>query len=310
MTEEQSLQKKLLPPLSEKIKRTFSANTIFVWSFMITLAVTDACWAQYDGMTVLASNMFLTKSIICLLLAAIICKHLLKRDMPAQLTHMAAVICVFLPLSYILSYLAVSAHYPLIDSRLAAADRALGLGWPASYHWVNAHPRILVILSKAYDSFTAQFLALLALFFWQERYDRGWELIWLSMLCCVACVLVSIPFPAAGAFHYYGIPGRNAYVRVFMALHQGHLKIIGNRHLKGIIQFPSFHTMMAVVLAYSARGFGLLSIGYVLLNILVLVSAPYLGGHHYADIWGGLVLALAVILAERHVCARLLKKTF
>ncbi len=291
------------------VKKTFSPNTLAIWLFLALIAALDACSAKALGMDVLASNMFLTKSIVCLLLAAIVCKYLLRLDLPAQAAHMAAVICAFLPLAYITSYLAVAAHYPLIDGPLAAADRALGLDWLADYQWVIAHPRVYAILAKVYAGIGLQFVVLLLLFFWRRQYDRGWELIRLSMLCCMVCILVSTFWPAAGAFHYYGVRKNSSYVRTFMALYQGHIKIIGNRLLEGIIQFPSFHAMMAVVLVYATRGFKLISIGYILLNIVTIISMPYIGGHHYADILAGLPLALGTILAERYISTRCLNQT-
>ncbi len=65
-----------------------------------------------------------------------------------------------------------------------------------------------------------------------------------------------------------------------------------------MITFPSYHSVMAVLLAYAARG-TFLSFLSLVLNALMLVSVPTEGGHYLTDAIAGIAIAVSSILLVR-----------
>ena len=75
---------------------------------------------------------------------------------------------------------------------------------------------------------------------------------------------------------------------------------IGPREVKGLIGFPSFHTVMALLTIWYARKLPLLRWLALALNILVIASTPIHGGHHLVDLFGGAATTgIAVWLSGR-----------
>jgi hypothetical protein len=279
-------------------------NTRLVWSVMGLFAVFDAIGLKAEGIR-LVSHDFLSNilTITILLTISVIYTYFRPSARIAEMTHMGAVFLCFAAVSATCSYLVAGWGRPLVDSYLAGADHALGLDWLAGYKWVAARPLIKKALFAAYGSLIPQIIFLLLFLNFRGRCARSWEMIWLFMVSCTICLVFSGLWPAAGAFGYYHVEQDSSYLRVFTALHNGTLKVIGDSRVEGIIQFPSFHMALAILLTYVARGMPILFITLLELNILVTISTPPIGGHHFADLWGGVILAFMTIMLVRKAFA-------
>jgi len=67
----------------------------------------------------------------------------------------------------------------------------------------------------------------------------------------------------------------------------------------GLIAFPSFHVVWAVMLAYSFRHKKYLFYPMALFNSLIILSTLMLGWHYLTDVIGGIILAgLSIFAAE------------
>lgn len=275
-----------------------SFNTRLVWSLIALFAAVDAAVLKAGGIT-LALHDFLTNiyTVSLLLVISVIYTFFRRSDRIAEMTHMGAVFLTFAAVSVTASYAVAALCHPrpLIDAYLSAADHALGLDWLASYKWVIARPLLKHALFVAYGSLIPQIVFLLLYLNFRGRCGRSWEMVWLFIVSCTISLIFSGLWPAAGAFGYYHVELDSGYVHVFTALRDGSLKTIGDSHVEGIIQFPSFHVALGILLTYVARGMPILFLTLVELNILMVCSTPAIGGHHFADIWGGILLALATI---------------
>jgi hypothetical protein len=123
------------------------------------------------------------------------------------------------------------------------------------------------------------------------------------MVSCAICEICSGLWPAVGAFGYYNIEMDRGYVQAFLGLRDGTITTIGDQRVQGIIQFPSFHMGLGMLLTYVARGMPILFIFLLEVNILLVLSTPHIGGHHFADLWGGIALAVASIVIVRKAFA-------
>lgn len=133
-------------------------------------------------------------------------------------------------------------------------------GWLPN--WIKGHS-ILQVLFGAYASIIPQVILLLIYLNCRGRCGRGWELIWLFMVSVLTCVVFSAFWPAVGAFGHYNVETSREYVQVFKELYDGTTHVIGNHRVQGIVQFPSFHTALGILMIYVTRGLriqGLLSV--------------------------------------------------
>ena len=76
------------------------------------------------------------------------------------------------------------------------------------------------------------------------------------------------------------------------------------KELRGIVGFPSYHTLQALVLMWYARGLKAWRWPAIVLNLAVLAAVPVHGGHHIVDAFGGAaVTVVSVALASWIVAA-------
>ncbi|MBV9290554.1 MAG: phosphatase PAP2 family protein [Hyphomicrobiales bacterium] len=217
-------------------------------------------------------------------------------------------LCIF---GTMFSYLATSPGLPLLDSRLAAMDRSLGIDWLRLVAMANSNRTVSAALVLAYRSTLPLVLAtgvILALF--NDRIRLAEFLAILALSSLLGEILMAF-IPAAGAYAYYA-PAREifsnftgagglAHLQTFSSLRHDAAPVLDFTKLVGLVSFPSFHTVWAIVTAYAFRKLRLLFWPVAVLNALVIVSTLPEGGHHFADVIAGFVLAALSIAVVRAV---------
>jgi membrane-associated phospholipid phosphatase len=173
-------------------------------------------------------------------------------------------------------------------------------------------PAINRLAKLFYGSSIAQIGALLVIFNVTRRLDRYRELVWLYVLTLLLVIPISWVIPAVGAWTYYGVANlTDAYhLPHFDALRAGTMSKIVLMGVNGLITFPSFHTALAVILAYVTRGIKYVFPIFVALNILMIAATPTTGGHYFVDIVAGLALVCAVIRVTRVIYPPLFARQF
>ena len=98
----------------------------------------------------------------------------------------------------------------------------------------------------------------------------------------------------------------------------GSLRVLDFNKLTGIVTFPSFHAAAAVLYLWAfwpVRWIGPIAL---VTNIAMLLATPICGGHYFVDVFAGIAIATASIMAarwiadwltasgesKRHLCAR------
>ena len=218
----------------------------------------------------------------------------------------------------VLNYLAVTFDRPLIDETLLAWDRALGIDWAAMFVTLKGTWGLGPLLSLAYASTLLQIavaVPALALLGQVDRLDRFFLAF---ILAAAATIGFWAAFPSFGAAtHLFSagvitdLPGAmvdRAYAETLLALKAGKLPHIVMAEMKGLIAFPSFHTVMAVLTVYAAAAIPRAFWPAVAWNAVVLLSVPVDGGHHVVDIVAGLAVAAAAIRAADSICNLMVRK--
>jgi membrane-associated phospholipid phosphatase len=269
-----------------------------IWAIIAAIAGIDALWAWSASITI-APDLKTPLGLAVLILINSI--YLTARPNPriAALAGSSAQLVAFTAVANVLSYLTVASNFPLIDRYLSTADAAIGFDWLALFSWIQDHPEINRVLGFAYASSIAQIVVLLILLSVLGMLERMAEFVWLFVLTLLFIVPISWIMPAEGAWAYYGVAHLTSayYLPDFFALREGAMREIVLAKLIGVIQFPSFHTALGLILIYVTRGIRLLFPASLGLNALMIASTLTAGGHYLVDIIGGAaIVPLAIII--------------
>lgn len=216
-----------------------------------------------------------------------------------------------------LSTLVCTLNLPFRDPWLAAADRVLVpfLAWPDMARWIAAHDALVRLMCRIYSTLLWQPFVLVAFLAAGGQTKALWRFLtaWTGTLAGAVALFAFMP--AVTAFVYYGfvpadVPALtvNAGWRpaeLIQALRSGALHEISTGTMTGLISFPSFHTAGAILLAWGWRRVPVIGGVFVLLNLAMLTTVPFVGSHYFADVLAGAVLALTAIAAvEGRLSAR------
>ncbi len=205
----------------------------------------------------------------------------------------------------LLSYLAASTNLPLQDARFATWDQTLGFHWTGWLAWTNAHPWLAKMLSASYHTSFAQIMILLTLLTVLGRDKDLWDFIALFAVTSLAVIAISIVVPAAGATAFHA-PDASLlssihpnsgrwHLEAFLGVRNGTITAVSLDKLEGIVQFPSFHTVCAMITTYGLRHVPYVRWPVAVLNTVIIVSTLTEGGHYLVDVLGGAALTVGAI---------------
>lgn len=224
----------------------------------------------------------------------------------------SAFLIVFPAGSALLSYLLVTVSGPRIDWALVQTDRAMGFYWPDLMAFIARHPESNEILKLAYLSVMPQTVLLIFALGFGKKPAELYRLSLALALGAMITLAVWTMAPSFGAFSVYVLPDAvAAKLGLALGFDYGHDLVqmlrtgpgfISPKDLRGIVGFPSYHTLQALVLMWYARSLKMWRWPAIILNLIVLAAVPIQGGHHLVDMFGGAAVTFASIsLASRIV---------
>jgi PAP2 superfamily len=214
----------------------------------------------------------------------------------AQAAHWTLLWLIFVNAGTVLIYTAAACGGRTHDATLAAIDAALGFDWTGWYHFLAPHVELRFVLWLAYLSLFPQILISIFWFSCRDLDYYNYELLLNNIVSLLITTAIFLLFPAIG----HREPGRELEVQVLLALREGGPLSFDLSQLQGLISFPSYHTVLAVLLTYAHRRSRLL-VPIALVNGIMLFSIPSYGGHYLIDIFAGAVVALLAISATAAV---------
>ncbi len=241
------------------------------------------------------------------LLASIgVAYRLLGRDEGiAATTIIVAQIVLYANIAVLDNYLGLELRRPGIDLDLARLDAALGFDWWGYVTWVKSFAIFGKLLTLAYQSSLPQIAVALIILGFTRRFEKLDQFSLAFMFSSALTILIWTAFPSFGALalHYsQGLPEPTfelAYSKKealqLLALQAGPTPMLRMDEFVGMIAFPSFHTVLALLTTFALwqiRFVGKLTLA---LNLIVLASIPADGGHYFVDI-GGAVIVTAISL--------------
>ena len=268
------------------------------WCCVAGTILVDAIWARFIGFHLLLGWTSL------LMIAAIAAAYgLVRGPCSARLGLLAEYFCLSLAGSaalLVFSYLSLaSAPGPLADQQLLAADRALGFDWLSLYRALMEHGTLATVGKLIYDSLLVQGLYCTILLSLMQQRPQMKELWRLTFGASVMCCLIGMLFPALGPYKVFGLDAQGMFLPDMEHLlsHRNLNFALGS--MTGVVCFPSLHTAMALAYPYGLRRTGPIFYIFAGLNVLMMFTIPFFGGHYLVDMIGGAAVMLAALAIAR-----------
>jgi len=193
---------------------------------------------------------------------------------------------------------------PLADDWLAAGDRLLGFDWLAYYHATRPY---FSMLRPAYFSFNWLPAVVIIGLTIEGRFTRVWQFVTAAMLALMVAIAI-FPFaPAASPVVVNqltdpAIFGAAKFWPIMSELRSGAVRTIDLRHVAGMVSFPSYHTVAAILIIWAAWASRWLRWPVMAICLGMAVAIPTVGDHYLTDMVGGVLLGLGMIpIAKRLV---------
>ena len=276
------------------------------WMGVAAVALIDAFWARRAGFSLSITAMDGVALIILLVVA--LCFRVAVRDLRGSLISEYIVLTVVAAGAFaVMSYLACAMAFPLFDSHLLQFDRAIGFHWRGWFGALRQHPIIVMVLQCAYASMYWQAMFFVTLFGLARDRSRLREVFWMMFAASAATTLISTFLPALGPFETFRLGDLGGFLGEMKHLRHGTDLHFAFARLTGVITFPSFHTTVALIYIYAFRGMGPVTLLMAGINLLMLPSIPFIGGHYLSDMLAGAAVAvLTIVLVRKFRAPRLL----
>lgn len=227
----------------------------------------------------------------------------------------AAFLCAFSAAASVLNYFLLTVHGPRIDATLAAMDHALGFDWPSAVAAMIPHPLINAALFFAYNAVLPEIALVMVMLALTDQVERVYRFCLAVALGALLAIAIWTVFTACGTQALYTLSPQVA-ARVHLAV-EGEYGAVLNRllrgdpgyitpsELRGLIAFPSYHGMLALIVIWYGRNLRWAFWPLLVLNSLVLLATPIQGGHHLVDVLAAFpAAAFVLLLAGERVSAK------
>lgn len=269
--------------------RSVSSATVWIWSTIAGVLAVDVVWLSVSSMSVDWLGIARPVAATGLLGTIAVIYSVTGRSAGISRTaHAAAQWIAFSAVGVVLSYLVTTTRAPLVDHVLLAADLRLGFDWTVWARWLVAHRTVHWLLAVSYWMLFPEVLLCLL---WIPLAGSANELLGMLMIAALITIACSGFAPAIG--HLPHAP----QVAQVIALRAGTMHEIPLSSPEGLIAFPSFHSALALILAYAARRSRWLFPIACAMTIAILISVPSEGGHYLLDVIGGALMVLVTIAA-------------
>jgi membrane-associated phospholipid phosphatase len=294
------------------------------WGGVFLMLAACAIWAPFSRLTFVGADAFLSLGVgvaVAWLVVARIAGRLRSDRSPLgsglhQVADRTALVLralffmfILLSATLVFSYLSAVANFPLRDTTFAAVDRAFGLDWVGLLALLNGRPWLSRTLTLVYWSGGLQLWFVLLVLGATGQRARLAETEALFSLSTITVCVLGLFFPAVGAMAYYQPPAEYLtnflkfsgmwHYEAFMSLRTAAEPRLDFSAFAGVIQFPSFHTVLAVLTTYAVRDWKWLFWPALATNSLVVLATLPEGGHHMSDsIAGGLISIVAILFVR------------
>ena len=276
--------------------RAPSPVTVAPWALIVFVAVAAVVWALASGFTCQWRGFLRPGTVLAVVVSGSVFYR--RREPRFTLCLVALMqITMFSAAFVCLTYLATAMNRPLVDGSLAAWDHALGFSLPDIVAWSVAHPLIARPLDWVYASMLWQTAALVGILGLLGDRKALETFVLRMMVAGLVTFAIFLFMPAEGPFSAYGYApskGQAVYLDHFHTLRSGARTCFDLADAQGLITFPSFHTIWAILIAAAVWHRRWVRVPFALLNAGVIASTLTTGWHYGVDVLTGIVIAAIV----------------
>lgn len=286
-----------------------------LWVALFAIIAVDVVWLAWsDHFSLKQSSLFAFLPSVVLLAVLALYFHWQSgatlRKLYEPLMGILFVIVGFMGIR-VFNHLTMSIPFPFVDDELAELDGLLGLDWLAYTTWASHHPWIVLAFQTAYTGLTLVTVTVFAILFVVIGSERARELCRLVFWTSLATTIIGVAFPARAAMDRFAStglrlvfgPDAGIYPIPYIAAARGeNVDVLDLSQLPGLIAMPSFHTICGLLIVYSCRGHRLLWPIMIAYAMIMIASAPIMGGHYFVDLIAGALLTVLAIAIDR-LCA-------
>jgi hypothetical protein len=285
-------------------------------ALVAALALVDGVWG-YLGHFSLDLAAYLKLALMSVALLAGAAFYRWKRPEPqlAAMLFGAGFLCAFSAGASVLNYFLITVVGKPIDPVLVRADRVLGFDWYKVLVGMADHPYLNEVFFRIYNLVLPQMAILLVALAWSGHVDKVYRYCLAVAIGALIAISIWAVIPSLGAKSLYTLPPEVMsrltlsvtceYGRDLLRLLRDGPGYITPADLRGLIAFPSYHGVLAILLIWYARPVVWLRLPFLVINSVVLISTPEQGGHHLVDVLAAFpVAALSIYLASLRETAK------
>lgn len=216
----------------------------------------------------------------------------------------------------LLSYAAAAASFPLQDANLLSIDSALGIDRRAYIDFFARRPWLHNTVTLAYFTLMPQFVVVPLVLFFAHQPQRMQQFTFAAGAALFATVAISLFTPALSTVYLdLGLPAHaklpdhlGMHIPIMEKLRTGAPYLIHLDAIEGLITFPSFHTIGALLFIWALWTVRIVRWLALAFNAALIAATPIIGTHYFIDLAGGAVVALFAVAAARWLSRRSLRR--
>jgi hypothetical protein len=196
--------------------------------------------------------------------------------------------------------IAARLRMPLQDTLFGRIDQSLGVNVPAIVAWADHH-WLGVAINRSYP----WLLPLLAVASFAPALTGKMKHAREFLLANLVAFAVGVPLfallPAVGPWYYFHLapnPAQAACWEQLLSLRDPGPYLF-QEQAAGVVCFPSFHVVWAILCAAALWGFRPIRVPVALLSTMIVASTLTTGWHYFSDVLGGIVVAAISIAIAR-----------
>lgn len=279
------------------LHKCVTLSLMSMWLITLLMVIYNASVTHYPG------NIYISVSSIFLILPMVLIYLGLKIAFPARgfyfkygLFYFGLYVLVLWTIGQYTNAIQLSPFKP-IDSILYQVDKALHLDIAYWVMLIQQYPLLKAILELSYASLNYQIIVIPLLLILFKQYNHYLKSLFLLSITTLLGFAVYYVWPTVGPATLLELPIFNesqfATGLKFNQIHQ--FKPITTID-GGLIAFPSFHVIWALVFQFATRPFPILFIPLAIINTLLIASCVLLGWHYFIDVFSGIALFLVVLI--------------
>jgi PAP2 superfamily len=203
----------------------------------------------------------------------------------------------------IFNYCLLPLRFPRVDTYFLELDAMFGFHWPWFATEISHYPIFSAILGIVYFSSLPQLILVILTLGFSKKVTQLHTFLLTGVIGALLTFIIWSFFPSFGATSIHDLP-KEVLGRMPIAVNPQYgqelvrLGIEGTKHISpanvlGLIGFPSFHTVMALMSVVFLRQIKIAWPICLIINAIMIPAIIVQGGHHLSDLLGGLLVFVA-----------------